>query len=557
MSNSESNSKSNSSQELSDQKVLGREPDKLYQPDSAPGQSYSDGSRGLFRALASYGYVPRQLLIDCFSDIGITADDPRAAALFKAIKAADANISLDQFQALQNISPTLFEQVVSGQMAIPQFKEFCQELEIIFDRAAGNHEGSLANYIPQLERVDPEKFAAAVCSVDGQRFALGDSDDFFCVQSCSKPITYCLALEEQGEEVLHRYVGTEPSGKTFNELTLNAKGLPHNPMINAGAIMCGALIKNDADASDRFDYVMSKWKECAGNMKIGFDNAVYLSERQTADRNFALAYFMREKKAYPPDINLLDVLEFYFQCCSIETTTKAMAVIASTLANGGNCPLTGAQVFRPDHVKDCLSLMSSCGMYDFSGEFAFRIGIPAKSGVSGAIMLVVPNVAGFAVWSPRLDELGNSVRGVEFCRQLAAKFKFHTFDSTSGLTDDRVDPRRNLYESRLGGINAFCWAAYEGDVAEMRRLVARGVNPAAGDYDGRTALHLAASEGRLKAVRYLIELGADLSAKDRWGNTPLDDARRELSHCAPENSLNHEGVIAMLTEHGGKDEHAN
>ncbi len=518
---------------------------------SANSDEYSSQS-SLFRAFARGGEVPRQLVLDSFSASGILEDDPRARSLFKAIRAAEPQLSQEQFLALHSVSPALFEQVLAGQMAIPQFTEFSQQIDHIFERVSGNKAGQLANYIPQLERVDPEKFAASVCSVDGQRYSLGDSDDFFCVQSCSKPITYCLALEEQGEEVLHRYVGTEPSGKTFNELTLNAKGLPHNPMINAGAIMCGALIKNDADASDRFDYVMSKWKECAGNMKIGFDNAVYLSERQTADRNFALAYFMREKKAYPADVNLLDVLEFYFQCCSIEITTKAMAVIASTLANGGNCPLTGAQVFRPDHVKNCLSLMSSCGMYDFSGEFAFRIGIPAKSGVSGAIMLVVPNVVGMAVWSPRLDELGNSVRGVDFCRQLAARFKFHTFDSTTGLTDDRIDPRRNLYELRLGGANAFCWAAAEGDVAEMRRLVARGVNANVGDYDGRTALHLAASEARLNALRYLVELGVDLNCQDRWGNTPLDDAMRQ----AGADNSTYEPIISMLREHGGTGKNA-
>ncbi len=235
-------------------------------------------------------------------------------------------LSLSEFQSLQEIAPTLFEQVLTGQLAIPHFGEFCQTLEKIFEHVEGNKDGHLANYIPQLERVSPDKFGLSVCSIDGQRYDLGDSDDFFCVQSCSKPMTYCLALEDQGEEVLHRYVGTEPSGKTFNELTLNAKGLPHNPMINAGAIMCGAMIKQGADASDRFDFVMSKWKECAGNMKVGFDNAVYLSERQTADRNFALGYFMREKKAFPKDVNLQEVFgEFYFQCCSIEVTTAAMS----------------------------------------------------------------------------------------------------------------------------------------------------------------------------------------------------------------------------------------
>jgi glutaminase len=313
-------------------------------------------------------------------------------------------------------------------------------------------------------------------------------------------------------------------------------------MINAGAIMCGALIKAGSESADRFDYVISRWRDFAGGMKIGFDNAVYLSERQTADRNFALGYFMREKKAFPPDSDLLDCLDFYFQCCSIEASTKALSVIAATLANGGNCPLTGAQVMRADHVKNCLSLMSSCGMYDFSGQFAFQVGIPAKSGVSGAILLVVPNVAGFAVWSPRLDELGNSVRGVEFCRRLVSRFKFHTFDSMVGLTDDRVDPRRNLYASRFGGITALCWAAYGDDVAEMRRLVAMGIDPASHDYDRRTALHIAASEGKLNALRYLLALGVNINPIDRWGKTPLDDADMQ----------GHQGAVSMLSEHGGQ-----
>ena len=148
---------------------------------------------------------------------------------------------------------------------------------------------------------------------------------------------------------------------------------------------------------------------------------------------------MREKQAFPEEIQILDILDFYFQCCSIEVTTRAMSVIAATLANGGTCPLTGTRVFRPDYVKNCLSLMASCGMYDFSGEFAFHVGIPAKSGVSGAILLVVPNLLGLVLWSPRLDELGNSVRGIEFSKRLAARFKFHAFDSMVGLKDSRIE----------------------------------------------------------------------------------------------------------------------
>jgi glutaminase len=184
--------------------------------------------------------------------------------------------------------------------------------------------------------------------------------------------------------------------------------------------------------------------------------------------------------------------------------------------------------------------MLSCGMYDFSGEFAFSVGIPAKSGVSGAILLVVPNVCGMAVWSPRLDELGNSVRGVEFSRRLVSKFKFHTFDSMVGLEDERIDPRRDLYESRLSGAFAFCWAAAQGDLAQMRRLVARGITPSVSDYDGRTALHLAACEGHLDAIRYLLQLGVDVNALDRWKRTALDDAVR----------AGHDNIVAILKEHG-------
>ncbi len=501
----------------------------------------TEGRSVLFEAFKKGSTVPRAALVEVFRGSGIQDDDARYRPLLKRLLAGPEELSEDDFHSLQDCSPALFEQVLSGQLAIPQFHDFCRDLEEIFDKVSEERGGKLADYIPQLQRVDPEKYAVAVCSIDGQRASFGDADDSFCVQSCSKPITYCLALEEHGEEEVHRYVGAEPSGKTFNELTLNAKGLPHNPMINAGAIMCGALIKAGSESADRFDYVIGKWREFAGGMKIGFDNAVYLSERQTADRNFALGYFMREKRAFPPDSDLLDCLDFYFQNCSIEASTKALSVIAATLANGGNCPLTGVQVIRADHVKHCLSLMSSCGMYDFSGQFAFQVGIPAKSGVSGAILLVVPNVAGFAVWSPRLDELGNSVRGVEFCRRLVSRFKFHTFDSMVGLTDDRVDPRKNLYASRFGGITALCWAAYGDDVAEMRRLVAMGVDPAAHDYDRRTALHIAASEGKLKALRYLLALGVNINPIDRWGKTPLDDAEMQ----------GHPGAVSMLSEHGG------
>ncbi len=182
-----------------------------------------------------------EALLEALRERGILDDDPRVRSMFKGLNGSSQEITEAQFQILYDQALGLLDQALTDGMVVPDFRAFVAELTDIFDEVNTIRLGKLPTYIPQLERVDPEKFAVSICTVDGQRFSIGDCDDYFCVQSCSKPVTYCLALEEQGEDVVHSYVGREPSGKTFNELTLNAKGLPHNPMINAGAIMCGAL----------------------------------------------------------------------------------------------------------------------------------------------------------------------------------------------------------------------------------------------------------------------------------------------------------------------------
>jgi glutaminase len=268
--------------------------------------------------------------------------------------------------------------------------------------------------------------------------------------------------------------------------------------------------------------VAATWRRLTGGTRVGFNNAVYLSERQTADRNFALGYSMRESGAFRPDTDLTQTLEFYFQCCSIEADTEMLAVAAAPLANADLCLLTEDPVFTPGTVQSCLSLMSSCGMYDFSREFAFTIGLPAKSGVSGAVMLVVPGLMGICVWSPRLDEHGNFVRGIEFCRKLVAEYNVHVFDSL--ITATKRDPWRKKNQTRIEGVVALTWAASQGDRDEVRALIASGIEPGSADYDGRTALHLAAAEGQLEIVRYLLAAGTDPRPVDRWGGTPLSDA---------------------------------
>ena len=190
----------------------------------------------------------------------------------------------------------------------------------MYARVRADNGGAVADYIPQLKRVDPEKFGIAVCTVDGQRFSTGDTSDLFCVQSVCKPINYSLALEEHGVAAVHRHVGREPSGRGFNELSLTDDGLPHNPMINSGAIMSCSLLRSRDELADRFDHVAATWRRLSGSARVGFNNSVYLSERRTADRNFALGYFMREQGAFPDGTDLVETLEFYFQCCSSSST---------------------------------------------------------------------------------------------------------------------------------------------------------------------------------------------------------------------------------------------
>lgn len=458
----------------------------------------------------------------------------------------DKLVTKDVFYALLNLYPILLHNILADEMlVIPDWPAFKNETIGIFNKIRSQPAtGKVATYIPQLAKVNPDQMALSFCSVDGQRFVVGDSDQLFCCQSVSKTVSYLIALQEHGERLVHRFISHEPSGRNFNDLCLNSENIPHNPLINSGGIMSNSLIQTEAEQSARFEYILDFYKRLAGGKgvnRIGFSNSVFLSERATADRNFCIAYMMQEKKSFqygrdtssPPrqwnQHDLLRSLELYFMCCSIEMDVESGAILAATLALGGVCPVTGDQIFSPQHVKSCLSLMFSCGMYDFSGEWGFTIGIPAKSGVSGVIIAVVVGVGGFCFWSPRLDKNGNSSAGVEFFLQLTKHFSFHQFDKIPGMTgnDGKRDPcikKRQMTESMAIKMN---YAAAKGDVQGVYTLVAQGANVQEGDYDGRTPLHLAAAEGNLRTVKVLLTLGADPTCTDRWGGTALMDAIRE------------------------------
>jgi glutaminase len=439
----------------------------------------------------------------------------------------DRPMSAGEFERAIGHGISLVERALRRELVIPDFAAFREDIGEIFEATAGEKGGVVASYIPQLARVNPELAAFGLCTIDGQRMAFGDTDERFCLQSTSKPISYCLALEDEGPERVHRHVGREPSGQSFNNLALNHEGLPHNPMINAGAIMVCALIGRHLPPSDRFEHVKRVWTRLTGGVEPTFDEAVYESERKTADRNFALGYFMREHGAFPEGTDLIETLDFYFRCCSLELNVRDFSVVAAALANGGICPLTEERIFGAETVRNTLSLMYSCGMYDFSGEWAFTVGLPAKSGVSGVILVVIPNTLGFAVWAPRLDTYGNSVRGIALCQELIRRFNFHHYDRLVGDPDGKPDPRRDALAHAASLSSQLLWAASKGDLAGMRRLAVRGVDLEQADYDGRTPLHLAASAGEVRAVRYLLAQGVRRDPIDRWGGTPAADAQRE------------------------------
>ena len=288
--------------------------------------------------------------------------------------------------------------------------------------------GAVASYIPELLKADPDWFGIALVTVDGHVYQVGDSRQTFTIQSISKAITYGLALEDCGTEAVLRKVDVEPSGEAFNSISLEpGTGRPRNPMINAGAIATVALIDGDTP-EEKFERIGACYARYLGR-RIDLDEDVYRSEKATGHRNRAIAYLLHNSNVIEraPD----DVLEVYFKQCSLLVTCRDLAVIGATLANDGVNPITAVRALRSRYVPKVLSVMMSCGMYDYSGAWMYEIGMPAKSGVGGGIVAVLPGQFGLAVFSPKLDDRGNSARGIAVCKKISADYSLHTLHSGS------------------------------------------------------------------------------------------------------------------------------
>jgi len=293
-------------------------------------------------------------------------------------------------------------------------------------RLSAVRSGAVATYIPALARADPSWFGLAIVTVDGHCYSVGDAAVPFTIQSVSKPFTFGMALDDLGAEAVMQRVGVEPTGDAFNSITVDeTSGRPFNPMVNAGAIVTTGLLRG-AGRAEREERMLDGLSRFAGR-RLDVDEGVFESERVTGDRNRAIAYLMRTSGMLTGSVD--EACETYFRQCSVLVDTCDLAAMGATLANHGVNPLTGERAMSAGHVARVLSVMSSCGMYDYAGEWLYRVGLPAKSGVSGGVVAILPGRLAIASFSPPLDARGNSVRGIAACDELVRRFRLHVFDT--------------------------------------------------------------------------------------------------------------------------------
>ncbi|SKA90434.1 L-glutaminase [Caloramator quimbayensis] len=288
-------------------------------------------------------------------------------------------------------------------------------------------EGSVASYIPELEKADKNALGICVVTLDGEEYFAGDYETKFTIQSISKVISLMLALLDNGREYVFSKVGMEPTAETFNSISNLETRNPHkplNPMINSGAIATVSMISGQ-DSNEMFGRILKFARKITGNPSLNLNEDVYLSEKATGHRNRSLAYFMKSTKVIEQDVE--EVLDVYFKQCSIEATCRDIARIGAMLANDGILPWTGERVIPRNVARIVKTIMVTCGMYDASGEFAVNVGIPAKSGVGGGILTAVPKRMGIGVVGPSLDKKGNSIGGVKVLEELSRELDLSIF----------------------------------------------------------------------------------------------------------------------------------
>ncbi|NJK90975.1 MAG: glutaminase A [Blastochloris sp.] len=307
-------------------------------------------------------------------------------------------------------------------------ERYLEELHQTFSKEKS---GTVASYIPELFKANPEWFGICLVTTDGHVYEVGDTRQNFTIQSISKALVYGMALEDNGRAEVLRKVGVEPTGDAFNSISLHPQtGQPANPMINAGAIATTGLVEGKT-SRQKINRILNAMSRYVGR-SLGIDQEVYRSESETGHRNRAIAHLLRNFNIIESDPE--PALDAYFQQCSISITCRDLGIMAATLANAGLNPVTRDRAVVADYVENILAVMGSCGMYNYAGEWIYKIGMPAKSGVGGGILAVLPGQLGIGIFSPPLDELGNSVRGIKVCEELSHQLDLHMFRSNSNVS---------------------------------------------------------------------------------------------------------------------------
>lgn len=286
--------------------------------------------------------------------------------------------------------------------------------------------GTVASYIPELDKAKKDALGIYILDNEGNEYFSGDYETKFTIQSISKIVALMLAILDNGEEYVFSKVGMEPTGDPFNSITkleTSRERKPYNPLINAGAIAVSSMIKGK-DARDRFGRLLDFFKKISEDETLDVNYKIYCGESETGNRNRAMGYFLKGEGII--EGNVEDALDIYFKQCSIEVTAKTLAKIGLFLANNGKLS-TGEIVITPKIATIVKTLMVTCGMYDSSGEFAVRAGIPSKSGVGGGILSVVPGKMGIGVYGPSLDKKGNSIAGISLLEDLSSELNLTIF----------------------------------------------------------------------------------------------------------------------------------
>ncbi|XP_067293312.1 glutaminase liver isoform, mitochondrial isoform X4 [Pseudorasbora parva] len=457
----------------------------------------------LFDSFASGGRVNCNQFFEALWSSGIIRTDPRIKdcySLMRKLQEADGTVDRSTFYRCVTGFVSFILKALQGRFVIPDFYTFTEETQKLFIKC--KQLSSLKE--KEDARESSTKWGISVCTVDGQRLSLGDWAEPCILGEIAWPLIYGLAVDQQGSDYVHRFVGMEEYSKYDSPFTLTKQGLPHSPLVETGAIICTSLLqvatRPVADEEEKYESVLNIIRRLCNKEHANLNcTSIAIAVIKTCEKTSSVStlfHFIYKRRKRCGD-------QFYT-----------------------GFTVTGDQVMSPHAVRSTLSMMQVAGMKDYSRTFHFRTSVPAKSSQSGVVLIVVPGVLGLMCWSPGLDCNGNSWRGVHFCEELVSTFQLHSFDIRTPFRQV-LCYRQWKVESEGYQIMNVLLAVYRGDMVSLRRYLLSGADVNAVDYDGRSALHVAASEGRLDVIKFLVEnAGANCTLKDRWGNTALQEAMR-------------------------------